>query len=384
MPSQRSSFDLAPNALAMALAAARGPVLDLTESNPTRAGIPYASEAFLGALASPASLRYEPSPFGIPSARAAVAEAVTRYGTAVDASRVIVTASTSEAYAFLFKLLCDPGDEVLVPRPSYPLFAHLAQLEAVRVASYRLAYDGAWHVDLASLRAAVTPRTRAIVTVTPNNPTGSFLKNDELTAMGDLGLPIVSDEVFAGYPLRDDATRAPTALADTAAPLVFALGGLSKLAALPQMKLAWIAVGGAEEQVTQAMGRLEVIADAYLSVGTPVQQALPSLLASRSTAEDAIRTRTRDNLAWLKAAVAGSAVSVLDVEGGWYATLRLPRTRSEEAWVLSFLELDGVYVHPAQFFDFDDEAYAVVSLLTPEPVFRDGVTRILVRVGADV
>src|SRR5579862_9300732 len=176
MASQRSSFDLAPNALATALAAARGPVLDLTESNPTRAGIPYASDAFLPALASPASLRYEPSSFGIPSARAAVAEAVSSLGTPVDASDIILTASTSEAYAFLFKLLCDPGDEILVPRPSYPLFAHLAQLESVNVVPYRLAYDGAWHIDLPSLRASVTPRTRAIVTVTPNNPTGSFLK----------------------------------------------------------------------------------------------------------------------------------------------------------------------------------------------------------------
>jgi aspartate/methionine/tyrosine aminotransferase len=384
MPSQRSSFDLAPNALARAMAAAPKPVLDLTESNPTRAGIPYASDAFLPALASPASLLYEPSPFGTAPARAAVAGAISSLGTRVDASRVVLTASTSEAYAFLFKLLCDPGDEVLVPRPSYPLFAHLAQLEAVRVSSYRLAYDGAWHVDLASLRASVTPRTRAIVAVTPNNPTGSFLKNDELKAMGELGLPIVSDEVFAGYPLRDDATRARTALAAASAPLVFALGGLSKLAALPQMKLAWIAMAGDDARMTEALGRLEVIADAYLSVGTPVQQALPSMLASRATAEDAVRARTRGNLTWLTAAVAGSAVSVLDVEGGWYATLRLPRTRSEEAWVLAFLERDGVYVHPAQFFDFEDEAYAVVSLLTPEAAFRDGVTRILARVAADV
>jgi aspartate/methionine/tyrosine aminotransferase len=380
MLSQRSSFDLEPNALARALAAASGrPLLDLTESNPTRAGIAY-DAGFLPALASPAALRYEPHCFGLPSARELVATEVSSSGPSVDASRVVLTASTSEAYAFLFKLLCDPGDEILVPRPSYPLFAHLAQLESVRVVPYRLAYDGAWHVDLPSLRAGVTPRTRAVVAVSPNNPTGSFLKKDELDAMAGLGLPIVSDEVFARYGLRDDPNRASTALEARGAPLVFALGGLSKLAALPQMKLAWMAVGGDDAQVGAALGRLEVIADAFLSVGASVQHALPAILASRQVAETDIRERTRDNLAWLQRATAGAATSVLDAEGGWYATVRLPRTRAEEAWTLAFLEQDRVYVHPAQFFDFEDEAYVVVSLLTPESTFREGMTRLLERV----
>ncbi len=385
MFSGRSSFDLSPNALAAALARARAasrPVLDLTESNPTRASLPYDCEGILSALSAPSSLVYEPWPFGLPSAREAVARELSAHGTPVDASRIVLTASTSEAYAFLFKLLCDPGDEVLVARPSYPLFEHLAKLECVGAAAYRVAYDGAWHVDLPTVRAAVSARSRAIVTVSPNNPTGSYLKREELDALASVGLPIISDEVFARYSLRDDPARATSALEARAAPLVFALGGLSKLAALPQMKLAWIAVGGEPSRVDAALARLEVIADAFLSVGTPVQQALPSLLASRGVIERRIRERARANLASLAAEIAGSAVSLLDVEGGWYATLRLPRTRTEEEWALALLEEDGVHVHPGHFFDFADEAYVVVSLLTPEDIFREGTKRLVGRVRA--
>jgi len=266
-----------------------------------------------------------------------------------------------------------------VPRPSYPLFEHLARLESVEAVPYRLAYDGAWHVDLPSVRAAISERTRAVVTVSPNNPTGSYLKTSELAEVAALGLPIVSDEVFARYPLRTDPARARSALeADPA--LVFALGGLSKLAALPQAKLAWMAVGGERARVEAALARLEVIADAFLSVAGPVQHALPALLTSRAVAEEAIRERTIRNAAWLASAVAGSAVSLLDAEGGWYATLRLPRTRDEQAWALAFLEQDGVHVHPGHFFDFDHEAYVVVSLLTPEATLREASQRILARV----
>ena len=381
MFSSRSSFDLSPNPLAVALARKGGAVLDLTTSNPTTASIPYDRDAILSALALPPSLVYQPAPFGLDSARQAVAQELSAHGPPVDAAHVALTASTSEAYAFLFKLLCDPGDEVLVPRPSYPLFEHLARLESVAAVPYRLAYDGEWHVDLPSVREAITPRTRAIVTVSPNNPTGSYLKSRELAELAGLDLPIVSDEVFARYPLRVDATRARSALdAGERAPLVFALGGLSKLAALPQAKLAWMAVCGQAPRVEAALGRLEVIADAFLSLAAPVQHALPALLASRRVAEQAIRDRTADNLAWLASAVTGSAVSLLDVEGGWYATLRLPKTRDEEAWALAFLEEDGVHVHPGHFFDFDDEAYVVVSLLTPEATLREGSKRMLDRV----
>jgi len=381
MFSLRSSFDLSPNALSVALAR-RGdrPVLDLTASNPTRASIPYDRDSILSALALPAALVYEPAPFGLASAREAVARDLSAHGPAVDPARVALTASTSEAYSFVFKLLCDPGDEVLVPRPSYPLFDHLARLESVAAVPYRLAYDGAWHVDLPTVRSAITPRTRGIVAVSPNNPTGSYLKSDELEQLATLGLPIVSDEVFARYPLRADRTRARSALDAVQAPLVFALGGLSKLAALPQAKLAWMAVGGETARVDAALGRLEVIADAFLSVAAPVQHALPALLASRGLAEQAIRDRTRQNLAWLESAVAGSAATLLDVEGGWYATLRLPATRDELSWALAFLEEDAVHVHPGHFFDFDDEAYVVLSLLTPEATLREGSQRVLDRV----
>jgi alanine-synthesizing transaminase len=387
MFSSRSSFDLSPNPLAVALAQARQasrPVLDLTESNPTHAGIAYARQAVLESLAAPAALTYEPAAFGLATAREAVARELSAYGPAVDTSQVVLTASTSEAYAFVFKLLCDPGDEVLIPVPSYPLFEHLARLESVRAVPYRIAYDGAWHVDHDSVRRAISPRTRAVVLVTPNNPTGSYLKRAELEALGRLGLPLVSDEVFARYSLREDPTRAASALVPSDAPLVFALGGLSKLAALPQMKLAWTAVGGEPARVADALGRLEVIADAFLSVGTPVQHALPHLLASRGIAECAIQRRTRDNLAFAREAVADTAVSLLDVEGGWYATLRVPRTRGEEAWVLTLLEEDGVHVHPGHFFDFEDEAYLVASLLTPGDVFREGLRRLVTRVTASV
>ena len=387
MFSSRSSVDLAPNALALALARARAlgrPILDLTESNPTRAGVPYDRSAILSALALPASLRYEPSPFGLRSAREAVALDLAAHGAKVDARRVVLTASTSEAYAFLFKLLCDAGDEVLVPRPSYPLFEHLARLESVRAVPYRLAYDGAWHVDLPSVRSAISARTRAIVLVSPNNPTGSYVKAEELDALASLGLPLVSDEVFARYPLRADRRARARRSTRRGANLVFALGGLSKLAALPQAKLAWMAIGGAAAPVDAALARLEVIADAFLSVGTPVQHALPALLSSRARRgagdpSGASSTTTRG----CAAAVAGSAVSLLDAEGGWYATLRLPRTREEQAWALAFLEEDGVHVHPGHFFDFEDEAYVVVSLLTPEATLREGATRILHRVARD-
>jgi aspartate/methionine/tyrosine aminotransferase len=253
----------------------------------------------------------------------------------------------------------------------------------VRAVPYRHAYDGAWHVDVASLRAAITPRTKAIVSVAPNNPTGSYLKKTELAALASTGLPIVSDEVFARYPLRDDPARALTALEAADASLVFALGGLSKLSALPQMKLAWTVVGGEPARVEQALARLEVIADAFLSLGTPVQHALPALLASRGVAEGAIAARTRANLASVRAAVAGSAASLLDVEGGWYATLRLPQTRSETAWTLALVEHDGVLVHPGHFFDFEREAYVIVSLLTPEEALREGMRRIVARVASE-
>jgi aspartate/methionine/tyrosine aminotransferase len=383
--SSRTSVDLAHNRLALALANARSRgvrILDLTASNPTTADIPYDAAAILRAMSQPSALRYEPAPFGLEHARHAVAEHLSAQGPHVGPRQVVLTASTSEAYSFLFKLLCDPGDEILVPRPSYPLFEHLARFESVRAVPYPLRYDGAWHIDVPALAAARSPRTRAVVTVSPNNPTGSYVTAAEFASLAALGLPLVSDEVFSRYALRP--REAPvSALSTAGAPLVFVLGGLSKLAALPQLKLAWIAVSGEAGLVDGALARLEVIADAFLSVAAPVQHALPSLLASRAVAAGAITGRTLANLAWAEAHVRGSAASLLDVEGGWYATLRLPRTRSEEAWALAFLEQDGVHAHPGHFFDFEDEAYVVASLLTPESAFREGVERMLGRVARD-
>jgi aspartate/methionine/tyrosine aminotransferase len=387
MFSKRSAHDPRPNALTVALSRARqngGAVLDLTVSNPTAAGIPYASEAIVRAFADARGLAYAPEPFGLLAAREVVAAELRAQGASVGADRIVLTASTSEAYAFLFKLLADPGDSVLVPQPSYPLFEHLATFESVRVVPYPLAYDGEWHVDLPALRAAIDATTRAIVVVSPNNPTGSYLKKDELRAIAATGLPIVSDEVFSRYGFGDDPRRASSVLeAAGEASLVFALGGLSKLAALPQMKLAWTAIAGADERaVAGALTRLELIADTFLSVGAPVQHALPTLLATGAVARDAIRARTGANLAHLRSVFASrsSAATLLRCEGGWYATLRLPRTESEESWALSLLERDAVYVHPGAFFDFREEAYVIVSLLTPEPVFADGIARILARV----
>ena len=387
MFSARTSRDASQNPLAIAVARARAaglPLLDLTVSNPTVAGIPYDAAAILGALSDPRALVYGPEPFGLPSAREVIARDLTTGGVAVDPAHVMLTASTSEAYGFLFKLLCDPGDEVLVAQPSYPLFELLAAFEGVKLVPYRMAYDGAWHVDLDSLRRAVTPRTRAVFVVSPNNPTGTYLKRAELRAMVELGLPIVSDEVFARYPFGDDGDRVGTVL-EAKDGLFFALGGLSKLAALPQMKLAWTAAGGEPTRVHAALARLELLADSYLSVGAPVQYALPTLLATGHVAADAIRARTRRNLTHLRAQMgAFSPLSLLDVEGGWYATLRVPRTQTEEAWAIDLVQEHGVYVHPGQFFGFESEAYLVVSLLTPESDFDAGVEKILRAVAAAI
>lgn len=382
MFSARSSTSTGANRLGLALEAARARgqgLVDLTESNPTRAGIPYADQAILSALGDPGALRYTPDPRGIASARQAVVAALGLGAHGIDAERVLLTASTSEAYAHLFKLLCDPGDEVLIPAPSYPLFEYLARFENVTTVPYRLAYDGAWHVDLDALRRAKTSRTRAVVIVTPNNPTGSFVSRDELDALSGLGVPIVSDEVFASYSFDDDPRRIETAL-EARDTLVFALGGLSKLAALPQLKLGWMVVGGPERVARAAIERLELIADAYLSVATPVQLALPRLLESRSVAASGILERIGSNWRALGARVEGTAVTRLHASGGWYAVLRLPRAMPEEDWALEFLVRDAVAVHPGYFYDFEQEPFVVVSLLTAPNAFDTGIHRIVERV----
>ena len=321
-------------------------ILDLTESNPTRAAIDYPAAAIAEALANPGVLRYEPEPFGLGSAREAVAH---YYGGRLDASRIVLTASTSEAYAWLFKLLAAPGDEILTPRPSYPLFEYLARLESVRVVQYPLFYDHGWHLDSAALRSSITPRTRAIVTVHPNNPTGSYVKTHELEEMVRMArehdLAIVSDEVFSDYWFERDPARAGV-LAEVAQDVLsFSFSGLSKIVGLPQMKLGWMVAGGPPDLRRQALERLEFIADTYLSVGTPVQLAAPALLDIRHPVQARLCARLARNLGRLRAAVARvPEVRLLEVEGGWYATLQVPRVRTEEEWVLELLSNRNVQI----------------------------------------
>jgi alanine-synthesizing transaminase len=383
MFSERTGWDLHPNRLAARLAAKRAAgtrIRDLTESNPTRAGL-LCPDDVLASLARAEARRYEPVPFGLPAARQAVAADFARRGYPVGPDRVVLSASTSEAYAYLFKLLCDPGDEVLVPRPGYPLFEFLASLESVRARPYPLAQDGEWHLDLAALRAALGPRTRAVVVVSPHNPTGTCLKRHERDALEALcaehALALVSDEVFADFSFRDDPQRAGSVARDGPA-LAFALGGLSKSCGLPQLKLAWTAVTGPEPLRGQALARLEVVADTYLSVSTPVQVAAPELLSRREELQGPIRSRLCRNLGALRDAIGPSCpATLLEPEGGWSAVLRVPATCTEEERVARLLEERDVLVYPGYFFDFPQEAFLVLSLLAPEGDFVEGVARLL-------
>jgi aspartate/methionine/tyrosine aminotransferase len=367
MFSSRLHWDLRPNPISEVLAQKRAAgdcILDLTESNPTQAGIEYPVGEIVEAFATPRMLRYEPNPMGMQAVREALCD---------DPDRVLLTASTSEAYAYLFKLLSDPGDEVLVPRPSYPLFEFLAGMELVCVVQYPLVYHGVWEIDFEALRTLVTPRTRAIVLVNPNNPTGSYLHNYELPRLVEIcrehGLAIISDEVFSEYSLTEPQGRV-TSLREVSDVLTFCLSGLSKIAGLPQMKLGWMIVNGPPDLRAAALTRLELIADTYLSVGTPVQAAALKLLEIGQRIKASITLRTRRNLAELQ-----SRTSVLHVEGGWYATLHVARVRSEEEWVLGLLQ-KGVLVQPGFFYDFPTEAFLIVSLLPPPDVFDEAVGRI--------
>ncbi len=384
MLSSRLPTDLTPNAVTRTLAAVRArgiEVLDLTESNPTRAGIAY-PPGVLAALSDPRALSYEPDPLGLPGARAAVAADFARRGLTVDPAHIALTASTSEAYSLLFKLLCDPGDAVLVPRPSYPLFEHLARLESVTAVPYGLEWHGSWRIDLASLHEACGPRVRAVLVVSPNNPTGSWLHRDDLADLsrvcGERDLALIGDEVFADYPL-DDAPHKASVL-DQRNALTFALGGLSKSAGLPQVKLGWMAVGGPASKVASALRSFEVIADTYLSVSTPVQVAAPALIEQGATVRANIRARITRNLDRLRAnASVFPALTVLAVEAGWSAVVQVPSFRTEEALVLDLLERDHVLAHPGYFFDFPHEAFIIVSLLVEPRAFDAGVERLLSR-----
>lgn len=381
MFSSRFRWDVRPNRLTQAIEAKRragAPLLDLTESNPTHARLEYPPE-ILRAFEDDRMLVYEPAPAGARQARDAVAEHYAARGCRVAAERILLTASTSEAYAYLFKLLCNPGDQVLAPRPSYPLFEFLANLESVEVRQYPLAYHGGWGIDADAVADALTAGTRAVVLVNPNNPTGSYVKRGELAGLVKLcaerGMALISDEVFADFPLGSDAGRVST-LAGVEGCLTFSMSGLSKIAGLPQMKLGWIVASGPPDLRREAIEKLEWIADTYLSVSTPVQCAAARLLAAGEVVRQQIRERCAAHLAMARETLAGSAANLLAVEGGWYITLQVPRVRSEEEWALELLEGDNVLVQPGFFYDFESEAFLVVSLLTEPEVFGEGMRRL--------
>ena len=360
------------------LTAAGTSLVDLTESNPTRAGLPYPAD-LLSAAASDRALCYDPQPFGLRTAREAVSADYARRGVAVDPECIVLSASTSEAYSWLFKLLCNSGESVLIPQPSYPLFEHLTRLESVRAVPYRLEYHGRWDIDFESI-AAAKDDVRAVLLVSPNNPTGSYVTSREADTLAAIcrerGWAIVSDEVFAEYAL--DAHAPATEIARRAKVLSFTLGGASKALGLPQMKLAWTIVDGPVKERIDALSGLELIADTFLSVNTPVQVAAPDLFRRAAPVRQAIHQRVSRNLTAARDVVRTyPACEVLRVEGGWSAVVRVPATRTEEALALGLLQEEHVLVHPGFFFDFPHEAFVVVSLLPPEDVFADAFGRVL-------
>jgi aspartate/methionine/tyrosine aminotransferase len=354
-------------------------LIDLTQTNPTAVGIAY-PESLLASLADQAAARYDPQPLGARDAREAIARDYHRRGIRVDPERVVLTASTSEAYSILFKLLCNPsGDSVMVPVPSYPLFDHLTALDGVRAAPYRLEYHGRWSVDFETLDERWDDGVRAVLAVSPNNPTGSTLTAAEAAALSDRcvagNTALIVDEVFADYPLSGAATPAPQY---SASALTFRLGGLSKSVGLPQVKLGWMTVDGPDALVHDALQRLELICDTYLSVSTPVQAAAARLLADGAVVRNRILDRVRTNDAALRALASRfPSIEPLHTDAGWSAVLRVPATRSEEALVMELLERDGVLVHPGFFFDFAHEAFLVLSLLPDPALFAEGVRRLL-------
>ena len=374
----RTRWDLTPNALAQRLNVLRGKgeeVLDLTESNPTRCGFHYSKE-FLADLADPAALTYEPSPKGLKVARVAVASVYGKKGAGIDPQRIFLTSSTSEAYSFLFRLLMNPGDELLVPSPSYPLFDYLASLADVKIVSYPLVYQNRWKVDLEELSSKITPKTRLILIVHPNNPTGSCVTKRELVGILQLcarhRIPLIADEVFAEYLDAPNPEIPPTLLGHPEV-LIFSLGGISKFLGLPQMKLSWIAATGPEKDLTPALDRLELIADTFLSVATPVQLAFPHWLKRSAAIQSQIRERVSANRRWLLSLAPSASIENLHADGGWTAVLRTPGLQDEESFVLRLLEKRRVLLHPGYFFDFDGPGYFVVSLLPEEALFQKGI-----------
>jgi alanine-synthesizing transaminase len=382
MFAERTNWNLAGNRLSEALARHRASgkrLYDLTASNPTECGFAYDGEAILAALRNPAALKYEPNPKGLESARLAVTEYYSALGTQVSAEDIFLTTSTSEAYSYVFRLLCNPGDELLIPAPSYPLFSFLAEILDVKLVRYPLVYDHGWQMDLHSLQQAMTPRTRGIIVVNPNNPTGHFAKAKEMQALNELcarrSFAIIADEVFLDFSLRQEK---PLSFAGNGEALTFTMSGLSKIAGLPQMKMAWLIASGPATLKRQAIEKLEIIADTFLSPNAPVQLATPTFLEQRSGFREQLLARVRRNLEELDRQLAAQRnCSRLEVEGGWYAVLRVPATQSDEELALALLEAKSVYVHPGHFFDFPTDGYVVLSLIAAEDDFAEGARRIL-------
>jgi len=383
MFSRRTDWILTPNRFTQAqreLSSAGREVLDLTVSNPVRAGLHYDADAILNSLKNAKAIDYDPQPKGLHSAREAVAAYYReQYQSLVDPDYLVLTTSTSEGYSYVFRLLCNPDDEVLVPKPSYPLFEFLADLQDVKLAPYPLLYDHGWQIDFPSLSRTVTPRTRAVVVVHPNNPTGSYISSGERTQLNSFcrehNLALIVDEVFLDYP-HDGSARPSFALNPDV--LTFTLSGLSKISGLPQMKLAWVATSGPATAAIAAMDRLEVIADTYLSMNAPIQLAAAVLLEQRKNIQPLLLDRLRVNLAQLDDQLAGQkSTQRLQVDGGWYAVLRVPVTRTDEDLAIALLRQASVLVHPGHFYDFPGDGYLILSLVTQFSEFREGTRRIL-------
>jgi len=383
MFSNRTNWKLTRNRLTEALDEARSSgarVLDLTISNPTRAGLHYNDPEILQSLSSPRSMDYDPQPKGLPPARAAVADYYqVQHGIHLDPEHLTLTTSTSEGYSFVFRLLSNPGDELLVPKPSYPLFEFLADLQDVKLVPYPLIYDHGWQMDFPSLQKAVSKRTRGVVVVHPNNPTGSFVHMEEQKSLNHFcrehELALIADEVFLDYAHDRAARQSFTANQDV---LTFTLSGVSKISALPQMKAAWIVASGPAPQVEVAQARLEVIADTYLSMNAPIQWAIPALLEQRKSIQPQLLDRVQDNLAELDRQLAAQKTCQrLSVEGGWYAVLRVPITQTDEELAIDLLSRKSVLLHPGHFYDFPSDGYLVLSLITQKAEFAEALHRVL-------
>lgn len=390
MFASRTNWPLASNRLSQLAEAFRREdraFIDLTESNPTRCGFDFEAAQVLRALADPRSLTYEPDPRGLLPAREAVVCYYAERGVVLDPAQVFLTTSTSEAYSYIFRLLANPGDAILVPRPSYPLFDFLAGLNDLELIPYPLTYHDGWRIDLNALTfslSTATRKARAILVVHPNNPTGSFVSREELQSLlrhcREHELALVADEVFSDYAFASDAARVATHAGISDA-LTFTLSGLSKISALPQMKLAWVIVNGPPGALREAEARLEVIADTYLSVSAPLAHALPTLLDSRRNLQPQILERVLSNLRWLDEQLTPACpVDRLRAEGGWYTILKVPSTRADDDWAIELLSRDAVFVYPGHFYDFPSEGLLVISLLPPSEVFQEGIRRLLARV----